>query len=440
MTMGCEFKTRTTARTSDIDRLLATKFGLFVCIDLSATEDELGNVTVAVEEVLLFKNCIRELAYRAQILHSSACSGLEEWIYVVASLDSVIRIVQIGINDLSRSKYMESLTWVKTTYFDWCYSNENDSEIPIPDFGANYMFAVDKHGLDTTFQLWCELSRRIKERGRPLPHGRFILPTLVAFWNRIKGGIDVFSRHLKNVKSNHACLSPYAACWIRLIMAMVYNSHQMHQILQSYDHIMDQEKCLNFSSVTKRKSKVGSFADFCQIAANTMDLKRNASSDEEDEEENARSNEPSPTGKYCKREAFYTRKNIISIRMNQRLPHLKLMLSKRLTCVYCCSQKHETEADIHSNRTGHKTKYECSTCKVPLCYGPRFDGESCAKLFHELEKINDPCAIGTITSVRAVKYRPPPPSRKRSGDDLPNLRSKSTEYDTPMTRRSGRYS
>jgi hypothetical protein len=71
---------------------------------------------------------------------------------------------------------------------------------------------------------WFLFSQMVAERGRPLPHGRYILSTLAAFWNRIKGGIDVFSRHLKNAKANHKSLSPYAACWICLIMAMVYNS------------------------------------------------------------------------------------------------------------------------------------------------------------------------------------------------------------------------
>ena len=160
----------------------------------------------------MFKNCIRELAYRAQILHSLAYSGLDKWLYVVASLDSVNRMVQIVTNKLARSKYIESLTWVKETYFDWCYSNDEDEELPIPNFRDNYMFAIDKHGLDTSYELWWELSHQILARGCPLPHGRFILPTLVAFWNRIKGGIDVFSRHLKSVKSNHACLSPYVTC------------------------------------------------------------------------------------------------------------------------------------------------------------------------------------------------------------------------------------
>jgi hypothetical protein len=30
-----------------------------------------------------------------------------------------------------------------------------------------------------------------------------LLPTVVAYWNRINGGIDVFSHNLKNVRSQH---------------------------------------------------------------------------------------------------------------------------------------------------------------------------------------------------------------------------------------------
>jgi hypothetical protein len=102
----------------------------------------------------------------------------------------------------------------------------------------------------------------VGERGRPLPHGRYIPPTLPAFRNRIKGGIDVFSRHLKNAKANHSNLSPYAACWIRLIMAMVYNSHQMHLIMQSYKYLMDKRKCLSFKDFVNQKANQGAFSSF----------------------------------------------------------------------------------------------------------------------------------------------------------------------------------
>jgi hypothetical protein len=145
--------------------------------------------------------------------------------------------------------------------------------------------------------------------------------------------------------------------------------------------------------------------------------------------------------RYLKREAFFSTPSLnAGVRLNKRLPHEKKCLTKRLRCVYCCCKKHETADDSHPNRLGHKTAYACTTCNVPLCYRLRFDGSSCAELWHTVEEINDPCELGTVTSVRAVAYCPPPPSRKRSGDDTPNLRSKTTEFTTPKNRRSGRLS
>jgi hypothetical protein len=82
------------------------------------------------------------------------------------------------------------------------------------------------------------------------------------------------------------------------------------------------------------------------------------------------------------------------------------------------------------------TSFDCKTCKVLLCNQPRFGGDSCAKMFHEVQEINDPCKFGTVTSVISHKNRKPPPSRKPSGDELPNLQSKSQKFDTPMVRQS----
>jgi hypothetical protein len=81
-----------------------------------------------------------------------------------------------------------------------------------------------------------------------------------------------FFCHLKNVKPQQQGFNPYSASWIRLIMAMVYNAHQMYQNLQTFDHLMDRDNCLTFKSFTVRKAKSGSFRSFCQKAVVSMDL------------------------------------------------------------------------------------------------------------------------------------------------------------------------
>ncbi|KAF1772370.1 hypothetical protein GQ600_23668 [Phytophthora cactorum] len=46
-----------------------------------------------------------------------------------------------------------------------------------------------------------------------------------------KGGIDVYSRYLTNLKSRHLHLPPLAAIWLRPLTTLVYNAYQSSQLL-----------------------------------------------------------------------------------------------------------------------------------------------------------------------------------------------------------------
>lgn len=110
----------------------------------------------------------------------------------------------------------------------------------------------------------------IEERGRPLPPGKHILPSIVALWNRIKGGVDVYSRLLKNCKAVHHCLPPGAAIWLRMLMTTVYNGHQAFLMLKSYDFLMDTSRCNTFQKYMNHKNSHNSFADYCRTVINGL--------------------------------------------------------------------------------------------------------------------------------------------------------------------------
>jgi hypothetical protein len=120
--VGVELKTRTNSTLDAIEKLLADTYGKFQEINLS-------------REAIKFKQSIRELSYRCQILHCMACAGIQDWFYVTASLASVICVVLIHTNLLRLSVYRQSLTWLKDMYFPWVY----DDSLPLPDFGNQYM-------------------------------------------------------------------------------------------------------------------------------------------------------------------------------------------------------------------------------------------------------------------------------------------------------------
>jgi hypothetical protein len=79
-------------------------------------------------------------------------------------------------------------------------------------------YACDKDIIGGALSLWMAIANLVKERGRPLPEGQMLIPTIMAMWNRNKGPIDVFSRFMKNCHSWHATLSAVGNIWLCLLM------------------------------------------------------------------------------------------------------------------------------------------------------------------------------------------------------------------------------
>ena len=66
---------------------------------------------------------------------------------------------------------------------------------------------------------------QIRENKHPFPPAKHLVPTIVAMWNGFKGGIDVYSRLLKNVQSDHKKLGPKCFVIFRLIKSLLLNAH-----------------------------------------------------------------------------------------------------------------------------------------------------------------------------------------------------------------------
>ncbi|KAJ3085933.1 hypothetical protein HDU96_005148 [Phlyctochytrium bullatum] len=94
----------------------------------------------------------------------------------------------------------------------------NTEEVPNFDSGefGDLGFASDGKTIKQTLALWKALNEKWKSTPDvPLPTYRRILPLAISMWNRLKGGVDIMSRYLKNVKANHGKLSPPAAIRLR---------------------------------------------------------------------------------------------------------------------------------------------------------------------------------------------------------------------------------
>ena len=114
---GCEFKTWTSDTTGAIEHALAATNSKYQVIDLSGVKNDPDHAETLAEHINLFKQSIREGSYRAQILHSLASSGLDDWFYFTASLVEVIHVIHIQCNELMRQKHLKALSWICSTFF-----------------------------------------------------------------------------------------------------------------------------------------------------------------------------------------------------------------------------------------------------------------------------------------------------------------------------------
>ncbi|KAI2503223.1 hypothetical protein MHU86_11246 [Fragilaria crotonensis] len=139
-------------------------------------------------------------------------------------------------------------------------------------------------------------------------------------------------------------------------------------------------------------------------------------SDDNDDNDDAANKGPTTASiaiTYNKREAYFSKPHLIERRTNRRVLHQPSSVQRQSSCIWCCRIDHST-GERHT-RHGRKTTWVCSTCDVPLCKRPRFNGQSCFLLFHEAETLFDPCgaeAQSLEVSVRSNGNRRAPPSRR----------------------------
>jgi hypothetical protein len=142
---------------------------------------------------------------------------------------------------------------------------------------------------------------------------------------------------------------------------------------------------------------------------------------------------------YNKREAYFSKPHLIERRTNRRGLHQPSSIQRQSSCIWCCRIDHST-GERHT-RHGRKTTWVCSTCDVPLCKRPRFNGQSCFVLFHQSETLFDPClaeAQGVQVTVRSHGNRRALPGRKAepmvAGSSNSDDDDDESSYEPPVTR------
>jgi len=180
---------------------------------------------------------------------------------VVADLTHIIYSVLVKVQESDLCLYSSIVCRVSQSYLSYFLSQDISSNIGLQsnEFGN----AVDRHTVKTWRKIQLAFEQNRAE-GQMLPPIHDIAPFSVSQWNHVKGGQDVVSRILKNVKVDFRSLTPRAFIIIRFVMISLMNAHMVRRLL------LHEDRLDNFSSYTHLKqslNKEAAFWDFLKMFA-----------------------------------------------------------------------------------------------------------------------------------------------------------------------------
>jgi hypothetical protein len=338
-----EVKTRVSTKTRDDECKLQQKYGNFCEIRPFEDADR-------------FKTVVPELAHRTQVLHALFCGSVQHSLLVYAKLDSIIRIIHITVTEMDQLVWINMIRHIGTKYLDWIYSNHN---IPAAFLDKTVLgHAKDKVTLLTNLQLWRAHRAIVRQDSKPLPPAKRILPSVIDFWNRLKGGVDIYSRYLKNCKAQHKKQNPNTVIILRLLTTCVYNAYQSYILINILPHL-ENNTIQSYKQYQQYRNRLGgSFNNFCRDIAldNDLGVEITETHHIDTSEQPQTDQELKRLSLYKKRELYMSRTDLIALRLNKTHKASFISNGRQLTCTVCCSKNRHHVSNLTHSREGIKTR------------------------------------------------------------------------------------
>jgi hypothetical protein len=209
-----------------------------------------------------FKHLVWNINYRTQVLHHVCTYNLSELLFVVGSQKEIIYACRIYFPENIRNAYKSLMENFGSKYIAW-YQDDDDREL------KKQLSILDlQHATDvSTVLFWRKMARKIteinKNPNQRLGSAHDIIPHAISLWNKCKGGQDVVSRQLKNVKVDFYKLKPRAAIIIRQVMTQLLNAHLLYRIYSYAIKINNNNKTASYTykKIKTKLNKIQSFSD-----------------------------------------------------------------------------------------------------------------------------------------------------------------------------------
>lgn len=327
----------------------------------------------------IFRKLVPSVDHRSQCLHHCTVDSLNHFLYVSCSSNSIIYTVLVRIPQVSLYAYKATVCGIVEKHL----GDEKLSQLVDADLEGTHV--VDQHTFDFQQKLAQALKRKTaseKAAGNTLyPPAHTIIPAIVDLWNKVKGGQDVVSRILKNIKIDFRSLSPRAFIWIRIILLCLLNSHLIFRLVHSEAQLNEPKQ--SYRRFKSSLNKMFSFQSFLwKVANNTWVIQSSGSNEELSQPilDDAGNLQKIPKRN---RLVFYQKSDIGErIRKGFIGQHRPVMTAdfKKKSCIMCYVPALSGERDMHTTNC-------CEICKVPLCRSTFGNNtKSCFDYFHSTRR------------------------------------------------------
>jgi hypothetical protein len=298
--------------------------------------------------------------------------------------------------------YRELLRVIRYSGFDWIGKSSRD--IPIEhDSILTDSHASDLHSLCAYYSLNMSLSTLISRSQSPLPPARMIRPTILVFWNALKGGVDEYSRSMQAFSRSNVSENPGVSVIGRILMSQAANAAVIHRLAlarcnQKLPRAAEEAPPHHrgYYNARKRVSRTSSSREFVRRLAEEW-------MGEKDPSNSAMCNldlDGEDPGQMItvrlKRKALdsFNSGSSKMIRLDPRREHEMIRLQRR----WCdlCSETERIDGKVV--RTGKKTNKWCKECRQTLC-------SSCFVKWHRESRLVKPSTLRVRSRRSGQKLR-----------------------------------
>ena len=309
-------------------------------------------------------------------------------IFIVAKgsrngVGEIIYAVMLEFTECLRNHYMFVLDCIRVSAFNWIGGDA--SGIPNRyDVLLEDTFATDLYSLASFYNL-SQAYRNLVQKNGPLPPSRMIRPTLLVYWNTLKGGVDEFSRALKTLAYTNTSENPIVSIVGRLISSQVGNAAIAHRlsIARKREVLpdMNHERCTiqTYKTLRHQVTSCESFGSFARELAReyVQRTQKVAVSDRMQSFQTSNVSQNLPSESTYQRKItpmYYT--NVVekynraadaSRRLNNPESHERV----KAKATYCslCSYNHPVsyKGRKFQKKGGAEVVQWCGTCKQPIC-------------------------------------------------------------------------